>query len=51
MDGIKDDKDIVIGIVIGQRNNLMNQLVELELKIQKMLPLMPKEPTDDNVSQ
>ncbi len=51
MDGVKDDKDLVIGILMSQRNGLMNQIVELELRVQKMLPLMPKEPTDDNVSQ
>ncbi len=51
MDGkVMDDKDIAISVLINHRNNLMNQIVELEVKVQKMLPFMPKDPVDDNVS-
>ncbi len=46
MDSVKTDQDIVIGILVSQRNNLMNQIVELELQLYKL-----KEQPSDNVSQ
>lgn len=51
MDGIKDDKDILINILMQTRNSLMDQILGLQLRIAKMEPLMPKEPTNDNVSE
>lgn len=42
-----DDKDIVIGILIQQRNNLMNQLTDLQFQLWKAT--QPKDPQNDNV--
>ncbi len=46
MESVKTDQEIVIGILIAQRNNLMNQIVELELQLHKL-----KEQPSDNVSK
>lgn len=49
MDGVMDDKDVLIQILRNQRNSLMDQVTALALQIEKMAPLMPKEtpPSDD----
>lgn len=44
-----EDKDILIGILMAQRNELMNKIAELQMEIIKMK--QPKEAMNDNVSQ
>lgn len=44
-----EDKDILIGILMGQRNDLMNKVAELQMELYKLK--QPKEQPDDNVSK
>jgi hypothetical protein len=48
MDGVVTDKDLLINLLIGQRNSLMDQMLGLQLRIAKMEPFMPKDPVNDN---
>jgi hypothetical protein len=48
MDGVLDDKDLLISILRDQRNSLMDQMLGLQLRIAKMEPLMPKDPINDD---
>lgn len=48
MDNMMDEKDIVIQVLNNQRNDLMNQVTALQIKVAKMLPFMPKEPVNDD---
>ncbi len=45
-----EDKDTIINILLQTRNNLMDQILGLQLRIAKMEPLMPKEPANDDLS-
>lgn len=46
----KDDKDILIGILMSQRNSLMDQVTQMQLTIEKMLPQIPKDKNDNDKS-
>jgi hypothetical protein len=51
LEGAIDEKDMLIQILIGQRNAMLDQLTGLQLQVQKMTPYMPKEPTSDDKLQ
>lgn len=43
-----DDREMVINLLVQQRNSLMDQITGLQLRIAKMEPFMPKEPVNDD---
>lgn len=44
-----EDKDVLIGILIRQRNDAMNKIAELGVELYKLQ--QPKEPTNDDISK
>ena len=44
----RTDQDIVIGVLLRQRQELLDKVTSLEATVEKMLPFMPKDPPSND---